>query len=165
MTFYHQQILTIRGNVFPKEYLCSQVIQAKKFIDKNFANNIGLNDIAGEAWYSKFHFLRLFKLIYGRTPHQYLTDVRIEKAKQLLRAGLPVSEVCFSVGFVSISSFKGLFKRYTNLTPARYLEQLKYKWEISQTAFRFLPFFFSLKNSNFQDGKRSSITDLSSSNN
>jgi AraC-like DNA-binding protein len=162
MTFYHQQVLTIRGNVFPKEYLCNQVIRSKKFIDKNFATNISLNDIAGEAYYSKFHFLRLFKLIYGRTPHQYLTDVRIEKAKQLLRTGLPVSEVCFSVGFDSISSFKGLFKRYTSFTPASYQQQLKHKHEISQTAFRFLPFFFSLKKSNFQDRKESSITDLRS---
>jgi AraC-like DNA-binding protein len=150
MTFYHQQILSIRQNIFPKEYLCNQVIQSKKFIDKNFANNIGLNEIAGEAYYSKFHFLRLFKIIYGRTPHQYLTDVRIEKAKQLLRSGLPVSEVCFLVGFDSVSSFKGLFKRYNNLTPSRYLQQLKHKPEISETAFRFLPFFFSLKKSNFQ---------------
>jgi AraC-like DNA-binding protein len=149
MTFYHQQILIIRENIFPKEYLCRQVMQAKKFIENNFANNIGLNDIAGEAYYSKFHFLRLFKHLYGRTPHQYLTAVRIEKAKQLLRARLPVSEVCFLVGFDSISSFKGLFKRYTNFTPFSYQQQLKCRQEICETAFRFLPFFFSLQKKQF----------------
>ena len=62
MTNYHQQILIIKENVFPKEDLCGQVVQAKKFIDANFANNIALKDIAGEAYYSKFHFLLLFKL-------------------------------------------------------------------------------------------------------
>jgi AraC-like DNA-binding protein len=154
MTFYHQQILSIRKNIFPKEYLCNRVILAKKFIDQNFANNIDLNDIAGEAYYSKFHFLRLFKIIYGRTPHQYLTEVRIEKTKQLLRAGLPVAEVCFLTGFESISSFKGLFKRYTNFTPARYQEQLKHKQKISETAFRFLPFYFSLKKAIFETEKK-----------
>jgi len=153
MTFYHHQILSIRKNIYPKEYLCDHIINAKNFIDQNFANNINLNGIAGEAYFSKFHFLRLFKLIYGQTPHQYLTGVRIKKARQLLQTGLPVSEVCFLTGFESISSFKGLFKRYTGFTPASYQRQLKNKQEISQTPFRFLPFFFAFKKSNFQDSK------------
>jgi len=86
--------------------------------------------------------------------------VKIEKAKQLLQTGMSISEVCFSVGFDSVSSFKGLFKRYTNFTPAYYQKQLKHKKEISQTPLRFLPFFFSLKKSNFQDGKKNSKADL-----
>lgn len=151
MTFYHQQILSIKEALFPKDHLCEQVMRAKKFIDSNFSNNISLNDIAGEAYCSKFHFLRLFKQVYGQTPHQYLTGVRIEKAKQFLKTGLPVSDVCFSVGFESISSFKTLFKHSTGSTPAVYQKQLKDKQRLSATPFRFLPFFFSLKNSNIQD--------------
>ncbi|HLG39958.1 MAG TPA: AraC family transcriptional regulator [Chitinophagaceae bacterium] len=151
MTFYHQQILSIKENIFPKENLCSHVIQAKNYIEKNFANKITLQDIAGNAYCSKFHFLRLFKSLYGRTPHQYLTETRIAKAKQLLQSGLPAADVCFSVGFDSISSFKALFKRNTGFTPSGYRKQLKDKQEISATPFRFLPFFFSLKKSNIQD--------------
>src|SRR4029079_16499650 len=98
MTYYHEQVLTIRNHVYPKEYLCAQVIQAKKFIDQHFDNNIALNDMATEAFYSKFHFLRLFKMIYGKTPHQYLTAVRIEKSKQLLKTGISVPHVCFTIG-------------------------------------------------------------------
>jgi len=149
MTFYQQQVITIRNNIYPREYLCEQVIRAKKFIDENFSDKINLDDIATEACFSKFHFLRLFKLLYGRTPHQYLTEIRIEKVKQLLRTGLPVSDVCYLTGLESISSFKGLFKRSTGHTPATYQKQLKDKQEISQTPYRFLPFFFSLKKSNF----------------
>ena len=85
MTLYHNQVLLIRKNIYPKEYLCDHIINAKNFIDQNFANKINLSDIAAEAWFSKFHFLRLFKLLYGRTPHQYLTGVRIKKARQLLQ--------------------------------------------------------------------------------
>jgi AraC-like DNA-binding protein len=151
LTFYHQQILSIKKNLL-KDHLCEQVMQAKKFIDNNFANNITLKDIAGEAYCSKFHFLRLFKSLYGRTPHQYLTEIRIENAKQLLQARLPVADVCFSVGFNSVSSFKALFKRNTGLTPAAYQKQLKDKQQVSATPFGFLPFFFSLKKSNIQDG-------------
>lgn len=148
MTFYQQQIINIRDTIYPKEYLCEQVMSAKKFIDDNFTDKINLDTIAAEACFSKFHFLRLFKSLYGQTPHQYLTEIRIEKAKQLLRTGLPVSDVCFLTGFESISSFKGLFKRSTGFTPSFYQKQLKDKQEISQTAYRFLPFFFSLKKSN-----------------
>jgi len=153
MTFYRQQLISIRKNIYPKEYLCDQVINARKFIDENFSHHISLNDIAGKAYFSKFHFLRLFKLMYGKTPHQYLTEVRIKKAKQLLKTGLPVSEVCFLTGFESVSSFKGLFKRHTGFTPASYQKQLKNKREISETPYRFLPFFFASKKSNIQDSK------------
>jgi AraC-like DNA-binding protein len=149
MTFYQQQIVAIKDSIYPKEYLCNQVIQAKKFIDKNFSDRINLDDIATETCFSKYHFLRLFKFFYGKTPHQYLTEVRIEKAKQLLRTGLPVSDVCFLTGFESTSSFKALFKRYTAFTPVSYQKQIKYKQEISGTAYRFLPFFFCFKKSNF----------------
>jgi AraC-like DNA-binding protein len=156
MTFYHQQVLIIRDRVFPKEYLCAQVMQAKRFIDHHFASNIVLDDIATEAFYSKFHFLRLFKMVYGKTPHQYLTLVRIEKAKQLLVTGMDISDVCFSVGFDSVSSFKGLFKRHTGVTPSSF-QKRSVRSELLQTKFRFLPFFFSLKKSNFQDsGQRNS---------
>ena len=149
MTFYHCQVLSTRKNIYPKEYLCDQVTRARHFIDQNFANNINLNGIAGEACYSKFHFLRLFKLLYGRTPHRYLTEVRIKKAKQLLQTGLPVPEVSFLTGFESVSSFKGLFKRYTGFTPGPYQRQLKHKQEISQKPYRFFPFTFSLKKEQF----------------
>ena len=153
MTFYHHQIISIGKNSYPKEYLCDQVVRARIFIDENSSDRIHLSDIAGEAYFSKFHFLRLFKTLYGKTPHQYLTEVRIKKAKQLLRAGLPVSEVCFLTGFESISSFKGLFKRQTGLTAVSYQKQLRQKKVISQTPYRFIPFFFAFKKSNFQDSQ------------
>ena len=153
MTFYHQEVINMKENLLPKEQLCEQVIWAKKFIDNNATDNINLNRIASAACLSKFHFLRLFKSLYGRTPHQYLTEVRIEKAKQLLRSGLPVADACFLTGFESVSSFKALFKKCTGFTPSLYQNRLKNKQDISQTPYRFLPFFYSLQKSNIQDSK------------
>ena len=76
---------------YPRQYLYLRTVRAKLFIDANFASDIDLDKIADEACFSKFHFVRLFKSIYGRTPHQYLTDVRIEQAKEYLADGQTVA--------------------------------------------------------------------------
>ena len=120
MTNYQKEIIRIRNKFYSKDYLCSQVIQSKLFIDKNFGSNINLKDISGEAFFSKFHFIRLFKKNYGRTPYQYLTEVRIANAKKFLKSGMRVIDVCVSVGFDSITSFTRLFKKITGSTPAAF---------------------------------------------
>ncbi len=125
---------------FPNIYLYRRIVQAKLFIDINFHSDINLGGIADEAFFSKFHFIRLFRMAYGKTPYQYLTSVRIEKAKLLLQNGIGVGDVCFSVGFDSISSFTVLFKRITSTTPAVYQQQqIKRKNEINKTPLKFIP--------------------------
>lgn len=104
-------------------YLEKRVLQAMNFIEKNYAEKIYLNDIAMQACISKFHFIRIFKEMNGITPHQYLTFVRIERAKQLLEIDISVSEVCFAVGFDSIASFSMLFKRVSGVSPSIYLSR------------------------------------------
>jgi AraC-like DNA-binding protein len=71
--------------LYPRVYLYRRIVQAKLFIDSKYADKIDLDNISDEACFSKFHFIRLFNSIYGKTPHQYLTFVRIEKAQQLQR--------------------------------------------------------------------------------
>ena len=108
------------AETYPKVYLYRRIVQAKLFIDANFANNIDLNNISDEAIFSKFHFIRLFRNTYGLTPHQYLTKVRIDHSRHLLSEGMGVAEVCFKVGFESVSSFTGLFKRRIGVSPSVY---------------------------------------------
>src|SRR5471030_3477303 len=95
-------------DIYPKVYLYRRVVQAKLFIDGHFADNIDLDNIANEASFSKFHFIRIFNLVYKMTPYQYLTHVRIEQAKMLLKNGDSIADTCYSVGFESVSSFSGL---------------------------------------------------------
>ncbi|MDD3557904.1 MAG: AraC family transcriptional regulator [Melioribacteraceae bacterium] len=145
------------NDTYPKVYLYKRIVQAKLFIDTKYADNIDLDNIADEAYFSKFHFIRLFKKIYGKTPHQYLRIVRIEKAMQFLRMDIPVTEVCFLVGFDSSSSFSGLFKRIVGLTPSMYLtQQREIKIQILKTPLNFVPGCFADKNgwkkmSNFEE--------------
>jgi len=120
MTFYQQQVFKIRDELYSKEYLTERLIKAKLFMDQNYDRSIDLTDIAEASHFSKFHFIRQFKVFYGKTPHQYLTMVRIEKAKYLLRSQEAVSTVYFQLGFDSISSFTGLFKKMTGKTPSAY---------------------------------------------
>ena len=105
---------------YRKIYLYKRIVQAKLFIDTHYAEKIDLDNISDEAYFSKFHFIRLFKKIYGKSPHQYLTYVRVEKAKDLLKTETSIGDVCYSVGFESISSFTGLFKRHAHKTPSQY---------------------------------------------
>lgn len=141
---------------FPKIYLYRRVVQAKLFIDEHFADLINLDDTAGEAAFSKFHFIRLFKSIYGKTPHQYLICVRIEKARLLLQQGVTVTEACFAVGFDSLGSFSLLFKKLMGQSPQVYRQQeLDREEAIKQRPLSFVPGCFAEKkgwveNSNFQ---------------
>jgi AraC-type DNA-binding domain-containing proteins len=93
--------------LLPKADLYRRIVQAKLFIDNNYAGRIDAGEIADEACYSKFHFIRTFKSIYGKTPHQYLTAVRVEKAKAMLEDDASVTEACFAVGFDSVGHLPG----------------------------------------------------------
>lgn len=125
---------------YPKIYLYRRIVQAKVFIDKFYAEKIDLNNISDEAYFSKFHFIRLFKSIYGKTPHQYLRSVRIEKAQQFLQQGKSVTEACSLVGFESPSTFSGLFTKLVGKTPSQYLDNHKERQsQIQQSPLSFVP--------------------------
>lgn len=131
----------------PKIYLYKRIVQAKLYIDRHYDQPIDLDNIADEACFSKFHFIRLFKTAYGKTPHHYLTQQRVDKAKQLLQENIPVATVCFAVGFSSVSSFTGLFKKNTGRTPAAYqqakLQRIK---NIAVRPLHFVPSCFAAQN-------------------
>jgi AraC-like DNA-binding protein len=126
VNYYNRRIQQLNKELYGKDYLTRHVMQAKHFIDKHFPDRIDLDKMAKEAHLSKFHFIRIFKANYGRTPYQYLIDFRMQKAKEFLKKGLSVSDVCISVGFESIPSFTRIFKKMTGITPARF-QHLKRK--------------------------------------
>lgn len=149
--FYNRCVIAMSNEPYPKMYLYRRLVQAKLFIDAHYSENIDLENIADEAYFSKFHFIKLFKNVYRKTPHQYLIYVRIQKAMDLLNNGTGVSEACHAVGFESLSSFSGLFKRVTGTTPSAYLEkQQKFKAQLLKTPLNYIPGCFAEKNGWFK---------------
>lgn len=74
--------------------------------------------IAQHAGIAPHHFIRIFRAVFGETPHQYRAGARIERAKHLLLlSDRSVTAVCMAVGFSSLGSFSTLFTRHTGLSP------------------------------------------------
>lgn len=95
--------------------------RARDRADRDYAEPLDLETLAAEAGVSKYHFLRAFASVYGRTPVQYLSERRIERAQDLLRAtNLTVTEVCHLVGFSSLGSFSSRFRRLVGCSPSEY---------------------------------------------
>ncbi len=128
MTYYNEQVVLIRLKVYSNMYLVKQVMLAKYYLDRSFANKIELDDVCRAACISKFHLLRSFKKIYGQTPNQYLMALRISKAKELLQHNTTsIADACYAVGFDSTTSFAGLFKKITGQSPAAYKKTMPVK--------------------------------------
>lgn len=99
---------------------CQRIVAAKMYMDNNFHEPISLDGISERAFFSRFHFHRLFCRVYRKTPHQYLTRKRLQKAQELLQQEHTVAEVCYEVGFESLGSFSVLFKKETGMAPVMF---------------------------------------------
>ena len=98
------------------------------FIDEHLDQPLSVEALAQQVYLSRYHFIRSFQRAFHQTPHQYLMNRRIDKAKELLAtSALPVTEICLAVGFESLGSFSTLFRNTVGWPPsvyrARVLEQ------------------------------------------
>jgi AraC-like DNA-binding protein len=106
--------------VMESETTEAPIIQrARTYIEENFSENITLKEIAAAVHTSTFYFCKIFRKGTGITFTEYLTRVRIEKAKShLTNPHLRVSEIAFEVGFQSLSQFNRAFKGLTGRSPS-----------------------------------------------
>lgn len=96
----------------------SAMQNAVVFIETHFSENIAIADIASSVSMSPYHFLRLFKKYKNITPHGYLTNVRIRKAKQLLLAtDESLETIAEKCGFNSVCNFIRVFRLNVQFTP------------------------------------------------
>ncbi|WFP61943.1 AraC family transcriptional regulator [Mesorhizobium sp. WSM4904] len=91
------------------------------FIEARLGENLSLDDLAGEACLSPFHFSRLFQQATGSSPHRYLTERRIESAKRMIRDNrASMVEIALDTGFGSQANFSRIFRKTTGLCPTEY---------------------------------------------
>ena len=91
-----------------------------RYMDINYSEEMSTEQAAEFTGFSKFHFMRLFKLQTGYTFHDYLTLKRIHMAQLMLLTNKPITEIAFESGFSSLPTFCRAFKKYTNYSPSDY---------------------------------------------
>jgi AraC family transcriptional regulator len=92
-----------------------------RHIDSNLDSDISVDALALIAGLSRHYFVRAFKSVAGTTPHQYVLERRIERAKTLLTdSGLSITQIAIEVGFANSSYFASMFKRIVGVAPTVY---------------------------------------------
>ena len=98
--------------------------RAQEFLKEHYSENVSLRVLAGVANLSPYHFLRAFRRLTGLPPHCYQLQMRIMRAKELMRKNWPLAQISSATGFADQSHFGRHFRRLTGLAPAAYLREL-----------------------------------------
>lgn len=111
-----------------------EIIQAQQWMLRNYPNSFTLQAVANQFDMSIRTFNRRFKQATGRTPSEYLHQVRIGTAKDLLKeSNLSIAEISFKVGYSDSAYFASLFKKQVSLTPRQYRKLVRAKLFSVQT--------------------------------
>ena len=116
-----REVIDLRNKGSQKRY-AGLIEQAKEYMHQNFANSdLTLDRVASTVNVSPNYFSSLFNQETGMTFIEYLTDIRMEKAKEYLRcSGKKITEIGFSVGYLDSHYFSYIFKKTQNCTPSEY---------------------------------------------
>ena len=101
------------------------VKRACKYVTEHYDENISLEDLARVANLSAFHLSRVFSKQLGMPPHEFQIQLRVTRAKALLRQGWPIRQVASETGFADQSHFTRHFKRLVIVTPGHYQQNSK----------------------------------------
>jgi AraC-like DNA-binding protein len=106
--------------------LFRRLCRSRDFLAEGLDQPLRLADAAREAGISQFHYHRVFARVFGETPHGFLTRLRMDRAKRLLaRDRLPVTEVCFAVGYESLGSFSTRFRTVVGRSPMEFQREIR----------------------------------------
>jgi AraC family transcriptional regulator len=112
----------LRHSIIDSNYKFTYKIDIKRaiaFLEERYQDNITLDDIAKEVKISRYHLSRLFKSETGKTPFEFLMDIRVRHAKRLLaNKELSMTDISSLCGFSDASHFSFVFKKKTGFTPS-----------------------------------------------
>ena len=119
-TLVAETLSEILSNDAPRARAPRAVQRARAFLHDALAAKISLDDLAEHARLDKFHLVRAFRTEVGLPPYEYLTHLRVARARELLRSGTRVAEAAQVVGFYDESQLHRHFRRIVGITPGAY---------------------------------------------
>lgn len=102
---------------FTQSFTAQHYKRVLDYIVDNFGQTIMLEDLAGQASLSTYHFSRLFKQTIGQSPHQFVMTYRIEQAKKMLATPTSMIDIALRCGFADQAHFSRVFKKFEGQTP------------------------------------------------
>ena len=103
------------------------VRRVREYLDANTRSNVALEDLSALCGLSSYHLIRVFRQELGLSPHAYFEQVRIHRARRLLKEGAPIADVAADLGFTDQSHLTRHFKKLTGVTPGAYRTATTYK--------------------------------------
>ena len=125
--WFESKISEVCRNILTKkeESTVDIVKKAQLYIEENYSKDIILDEVSKELQISPYYLSKLFKKRTGNTFIEYLTSVRIEKAKDLLRnSSKSMKEICMEVGYSDANYFSRTFKKNVGVSPTEYKEEI-----------------------------------------
>jgi AraC family transcriptional regulator len=102
-----------------------QVKRISAYMRDNLERDMSLQDLADQVGLSRFHFCHAFRLATGSSPHEWLTQLRIERARHLLASPqLRIIDVALAVGYQTPSAFTARFRKLLGMTPTEFRARL-----------------------------------------
>lgn len=110
-----------KNSMDPGENLMEAVV---RYFHENYAKPIMIQELAEELGVERRRFAYLFERYTGSSPNRYLTEIRMRRAKELLRIGYSVSEVAEKLGYIDYFYFSRVFKSHTGMSPTQFKKHL-----------------------------------------
>ena len=130
LKFIDKLIKESHSNPDRREAHDDAVARAKEYMKNNFQKPIRLKDIASVTHMSETYFHKIFTSVYGKSPNDYLTDYRINQAKNLLGfTRFSVGEISEKCGFCSQQYFNKIFKNHLGMSPTDYRKNMMENYE------------------------------------
>lgn len=106
--------------VFRRDVKSPGIAAVKEYIRENFLSLPSVDELACMACLSPFYFTKLFKEEVGLSPHAYINQLRVNKAKEMMAKRVPLLQIAHELGFTDQSHFSKTFLKVTGVTPTCY---------------------------------------------
>lgn len=107
------------------ERLPENILALQQYLDAHYTEIDSVSEVAEHFFYSREYVSRLFKKYYDTTILDYIHKLRISKSRALIAEGMPIIDVCYAVGFSSLSTFIRTFRKVTGMTPSEYRKMVR----------------------------------------